>query len=184
MEKKQLTGWIILAIIVGLLLSCAVGALAGGVAGYLAGKAATAAVEREPFHPPSKPWYPPMMPLPEKPQPPEPPTGLRMGALITRVVEGSPAEEAGLRVGDVILEVDGHALRTQRDLARHIARCEPGDEVELLVSQEGRTKVIRVRLSEHPTRGSEAPWLGIAYQMIPWIEKESPSRGYRPWGGD
>lgn len=40
------------------------------------------------------------------------------GVLITRVIPGSPAEQAGLEIGDVIVELDGKPVRTQVDILR------------------------------------------------------------------
>ena len=53
-------------------------------------------------------------------------------AMITGVSEGSPAQEAGLRTGDIILEVDGERVENHNDLARKIL-VRLGDRTELLV---------------------------------------------------
>lgn len=53
------------------------------------------------------------------------------GALVTQVVEDTPAEEAGLEAGDVILSVDGEPVERSNDLPFIIGRRKSGDEVEL-----------------------------------------------------
>lgn len=55
------------------------------------------------------------------------------GALVTEVIEDTPAEEAGLEAGDVILSVDGEAVDLSSDLPFMIGRRKSGDEVDLEV---------------------------------------------------
>jgi serine protease Do len=55
------------------------------------------------------------------------------GILITSVVEDGPAFKAGLKAGDILLEIDGKKLRDRRDLFRVVADLEPGAEVTVKV---------------------------------------------------
>ncbi len=57
------------------------------------------------------------------------------GAVITRVVEGSPAARFGLPLGGVIVAVDGQRIDTSDDLVATIQQYQPGDEVELAYFQ-------------------------------------------------
>jgi serine protease DegQ len=61
--------------------------------------------------------------------------GLRrgQGAQIWRLVPGTPGEQAGLRPGDVVLEVAGQPVEGRRDLAWAIALAPPGRELKLKV---------------------------------------------------
>ncbi len=70
------------------------------------------------------------------------------GALITEVVEGSPAEEAGLKEEDVVIEVDGKHVQDVADLRFRIAGTPPGTTVELTVVRDGKRKRIEVTLGE------------------------------------
>ncbi len=56
-----------------------------------------------------------------------------MGALITEVLEDTPAEAAGLKSGDVILSVDGEAVDLSSDLPFMIGRRKGGEKVELKI---------------------------------------------------
>ncbi|MGD2148678.1 MAG: PDZ domain-containing protein, partial [Anaerolineae bacterium] len=86
------------------------------------------------------------------------------GALITEVVEGSPAEEAGLAVGDVILAVDGVTLKDGLTVVDAISAHEPGDRVTLKLesSADDEPREITVELGEHPEKEGIA-YLGVAY---------------------
>ena len=48
------------------------------------------------------------------------------GALVTDVIAGSPAEKAGFKRGDVVLKMNGQAIKDNRDLSRRIAALEVG----------------------------------------------------------
>jgi membrane-associated protease RseP (regulator of RpoE activity) len=74
------------------------------------------------------------------------------GVLVNRVVPGSPAEDAGLEKGDIILGMDGRRLREPADLVRRIRRHEPGDRVELKRFRKGRTRTVEVQLGASPER--------------------------------
>ncbi|MCX7898603.1 MAG: PDZ domain-containing protein, partial [Methylocystis sp.] len=52
------------------------------------------------------------------------------GALIAQPQKGAPAEEAGLKAGDVIVSLDGVKIETPRELARKIAALGPGKTVD------------------------------------------------------
>src|SRR5207302_451514 len=53
------------------------------------------------------------------------------GAVVGQVVAGSPAENAGLQVGDVVSAVDGEAVDSAEKLSRLIRQHKPGDRVQL-----------------------------------------------------
>lgn len=172
-RRKNWTLWIILAIVVGLLLSCSLGALAGGFAGYFAGQKAARQMgtfdRRFDFR--FEPW--PSEPMPQLPEPriPEelPFRDEREGALLIDVVEDSPADRAGLRVGDIIFEIDGDPLVEARSLSDRISQHDSGDRIELRISRGGRESTVQVKLGRDPGKGGETPWLGVTYRTIPWF---------------
>lgn len=75
----------------------------------------------------------------------------RQGALVTDVDAASPAAEAGLRPGDVILAVDGEPARSVRDLSQKIARLGPDKRVTLTVNRDGREQRLRATLDARET---------------------------------
>ncbi|HEX8947778.1 MAG TPA: DegQ family serine endoprotease [Dissulfurispiraceae bacterium] len=72
------------------------------------------------------------------------------GALVGDVVEGSPAERAGLQRGDVVVEFDGKEVRDPAGLRNMAANTPPGKEVTLKVLREGKPKAIKVTIAELP----------------------------------
>ena len=70
------------------------------------------------------------------------------GALVNEILEGSPAEKAGLQVGDVILKINGREVSGIGDLRNTIAMAAPGSKVELLVQRDGKQRTVTVRIGE------------------------------------
>jgi serine protease Do len=74
------------------------------------------------------------------------------GAVVESVVDGSPADRAGLRRGDVIVAVGGQPVAGPPDLTRRIAGTSPGTPVELGVVRDGKRSTLRVELGRLPER--------------------------------
>lgn len=72
------------------------------------------------------------------------------GALIGGVTEGSAAEEAGLRSGDVIIEFDGKLVKDSRRLQLMVGQATPGAKIEVKVLREGMEKIFPITLKEMP----------------------------------
>lgn len=76
------------------------------------------------------------------------------GALIVRgatkdepaIIPGSPADKAGLKENDIILEVNGQKIDNEHQLGRELAQYEPSDVVVLKVLHEGKEKIIEAKL--------------------------------------
>ena len=66
-------------------------------------------------------------------------------AVLSSVSEGSPAEEAGLKAGDVVRSVDGTAIATGKDLNEYMAANPPSDrEITLVVHRNGRDMEVKL----------------------------------------
>jgi serine protease Do len=74
------------------------------------------------------------------------------GAVIESVVEGSPAERAGVRKGDVIVAVDSQVIAAPPELTRRIAGTPPGTRVELSLVRKGQSLKLPVELGRLPER--------------------------------
>ena len=67
------------------------------------------------------------------------------GALVAGVQATSPAAEAGIVPGNVIVEVNGTAIKDAHDLARSIGEVRPGDTVKLTIRRNGKIETVQVR---------------------------------------
>ena len=72
------------------------------------------------------------------------------GALITDVLKGTPADKAGVKRGDVILELNQTPIRDGFHLFHVVAATEVGKEVEVRVSRRGKEKTLKITLGKRP----------------------------------
>lgn len=72
------------------------------------------------------------------------------GVLVADVIPGTPAEAAGIRSGDVILQAAGERMEEYRDLTKLIAGIDAGTQIKLVVSRSGETLSIPVTIGEMP----------------------------------
>jgi serine protease Do len=68
------------------------------------------------------------------------------GVLVQSILDKSPAEKAGVHIGDVILELDGYPVSTSNELQGYIALRKTGDNVKLKIWRDGKTIEKNVRL--------------------------------------
>jgi serine protease Do len=70
------------------------------------------------------------------------------GALVSDVTEDSPAAKAGIKQGDVILEMNGEKVKSTTQLRNTIAATMPGTEIKLKIWRDGKEKTIEVKLGK------------------------------------
>ncbi|MBC8425617.1 PDZ domain-containing protein [bacterium] len=70
------------------------------------------------------------------------------GALVTEVVEDSPAEAAGFRIYDVITKIAGDEVEGPDDVIEAVGGREEGDEVEIVVLRKGKNQTLKATLAE------------------------------------
>ncbi|MEM7048062.1 MAG: Do family serine endopeptidase [Acidobacteriota bacterium] len=99
------------------------------------------------------------------------------GALVQAVVAGQPAENAGLRHGDIIVQVDDRPVRDTRDLINYVASKPPGTRVTVEVIRGDDRRSLQIELGERPGLGEPVAaieddseggidWLGIEFQGL------------------
>ena len=76
------------------------------------------------------------------------------GALVRRVTNDSPAEAAGLEVGDVVTAVDGLRVEGSSKLRLIVSSKKPGTEVTMSVLRDGQRMPIKAKLGELPGNGA------------------------------
>ena len=74
--------------------------------------------------------------------------GLPQGAAVISVTEGSPAQEGGLRVNDIVTHVDGRAITGSQDLVDVVGACEKGDKLAMTVYRQGQTVELTITVGE------------------------------------
>jgi serine protease Do len=78
------------------------------------------------------------------------------GALVGEVQPGLPAAAAGIKSGDIIIDVDGTPIKTVRELQRKIAAFRPDSTVKIKVLRDGKEQLIEVRLAKLPEQQQAA----------------------------
>jgi S1-C subfamily serine protease len=90
------------------------------------------------------------------------------GVAVQQVFSGSPADQAGIQPGDVILQADGRDFNTIKSLHDYIASKRPGDTIRLNVWSRGLKKLVAIKLGETP---AEQPLSA---------QQQGPSQGQPP----
>src|SRR3954468_21940321 len=78
-----------------------------------------------------------------------------MGGVVTQVEADSPGAKAGLQIGDVITEIDGHSVTDAGELQVVVGQKQPGTKVDLTVLRDGKTMTMAVTLEELGSRHSD-----------------------------
>src|SRR5216110_763904 len=101
--------------------------------------------------------------------------GVREGVLVAEVMKGGPAEAAGVRQGDIIVELNGAPIKEVPELQRRVAAVAPGQPVRLKVIRERKPVALSVTVTEMP---AEEPVLAGA------PDEESWGLGVEPLSGE
>jgi len=72
----------------------------------------------------------------------------RKGALVSQVTPGSPADDAGIERGDVIVRFDGDEVEEMRDLPRLVAATPVGKEADVEVIRKGKRRTVEVEIGK------------------------------------
>jgi S1-C subfamily serine protease len=75
---------------------------------------------------------------------------LNTGELVTEVLQGTPAEKAGLQAGDVIVGVDNQQIDSQTTLGDVLANHNAGDKVTMTIIRAGKQGTVQVTLGQAP----------------------------------
>ena len=83
-----------------------------------------------------------------------------VGAKLTRVTDGGPAAEAGLKTGDIVVAIDGKIIGGYDDLLKNVRGAKAGEKVKFTISRDRKTQDIEVTYGKRPTNqraGGRAP---------------------------
>lgn len=73
------------------------------------------------------------------------------GVVVTGVVKGAPADQAGFKEGDVILEVNGRQISNDRNMLGVVERLNIGDEYTVRILRDGKEMDLKIAVAERPT---------------------------------
>ncbi len=76
--------------------------------------------------------------------------GVKEGAYVKSFSKGTPAADSGMKVEDVIVEIDGKPIKTPVDLRRVVEAIEPGKTVKTKVIRDGKEETLEVKVGELP----------------------------------
>jgi len=148
MGNKDNTVWIIVGIVAALLLGGIMGSCSGGLIGYGLGQR---------FSTRSLPTVFPEIQVP-------PARSEAAPILVTQVIAGSPADKAGIQVGDLISAVDGIELTKNNTIDTLLQKYQPGDLVKATVHRGSSQMDIAIQLEANPELADRV-WLGIYYRQ-------------------
>lgn len=77
------------------------------------------------------------------------------GALIADVLPEGPAAKSALRVGDIVVEYDGHRIKLSADLPPLVGQTEPGTRTKLAIIRSGQPQTVSVTIAELPEETAE-----------------------------
>jgi serine protease Do len=74
----------------------------------------------------------------------------KTGVLVASVVPGDPADKAGIKPKDVIIDVNGQAVNTSHDLTSLAANLGVGDKARVTILRNGKSETLEVRVGKRP----------------------------------
>jgi serine protease Do len=86
------------------------------------------------------------------------------GAMVQDVTPASPADRAGLRPYDIVVDVEGRPVLNNEELIRNISSRQPGSVARLEVLRDGRRQGLQVKLAERPARERAGAGEGLGGQ--------------------
>ena len=94
------------------------------------------------------------------------------GVFVDEVYPDTPAEKAGIKVGDVIKTFDGNNVEDMQDLIKRVGRADVGKKIKTGIIRDKKEKVLDIEIGERPKEGEiaarpgEGIWRGIEVKDI------------------
>jgi hypothetical protein len=109
--------------------------------------------------------------------PPKVMVGVRMNdengrVVVEDVIEGLPAEKAGIKPGDILVSVGGHDIEASTDVREALKDHEPGDAIDFTIERDGKEQKITVRLAAYDAEKVGAPMT---------LKLDEPGQGHAWW---
>jgi serine protease Do len=101
------------------------------------------------------------------------------GALISQVYGGTPAEKAGLKVGDIVVEIEGKNTNNSQDVVREVLKKQVGQKVQFVIIRDGKHIEVPITTGVMPPETERKPpqptkeWFGLRVTNVtPDIAKQ------------
>ena len=72
----------------------------------------------------------------------------KKGVLVAQVFEGDPADKAGIKANDIIVEIDGKSVNSSRELTATIAAIPVGKKAPITILRDGKEKTVNVKIAK------------------------------------
>ena len=104
------------------------------------------------------------------------------GVMVHSVVEDSPAEEASIEAGDIILEANGERVHKWGDIQNIISSSEEGEEITLVLQKDGSQEEVDLIPQFNPDLGRLTVGVTLCWNIVSQVEEGSPAdlAGIRP----
>jgi len=105
---------------------------------------------------------------------------IKEGAVIAQVVTGSAADKAGLKVGDVIVDLNGQPITNSSDLRNKIGMMRVGQEISLTIMRNGKQRKVKAAIGEPQAEKTDAGQIDsrLAGAQIGAIDQDHPLYGH------
>ncbi len=96
----------------------------------------------------------------------------KKGALVGSVEAGTPADKAGLKPADAIVEINGKPVESDNDLRFKVAEIEPGTKIDIKLIRDGKEMIVSAKLEEmkteeeRETASTSGKDLGFSYTTL------------------
>jgi len=111
----------------------------------------------------------------------------KTGVIISDVLKDSPADKAGIKANDIILEFNGEKIEGLTKFRNDIAMLKPGTEAEFLIDREGKQKTVTITIGEMTDDVLKAPtekWTDLLGFKVDELTEELAKRfGYQAGEG-
>jgi C-terminal processing protease CtpA/Prc len=97
------------------------------------------------------------------------------GVIVKAVIPGSPADEAGIKQGDIILKFDGQKLSSADDLIKDVSEHNAGDKVDMVVVRDGEKKTVEANLENRENSDAYAQAKNNPNKIFQWFDQNAPN---------
>ncbi|SDU35760.1 Do family serine endopeptidase [Desulfobacula phenolica] len=97
------------------------------------------------------------------------------GVYVAKVYDGDPADNAGIKVGDVIFQINDKKIESSRDLTLTIAASSVGETVKVKLIRDGKEKMIKVKLGKRPEQDPDKAKIMDEYDSFGFSLKQMDS---------